>query len=765
MSRVRLPSTLAILVAAAAAAAIAARPARAQSIAGTVRSGGQPLVGASVRVLELDREIRTGAAGRFRFDAVPAGTYRVFVGLSGYAAQTDTVVVERAPVSLSFELQPSAIPLEQIVVSASPTARTADEEYQSAESKSRTDFDNTAGMSFAEKLSDLPGVNVRGNGSAPSRPILRGLGDNEVTVLENGLRMGDIATYDPAHATPIDALSIAQVDVVRGPSAILYGPNTLGGLVNLVTNLVPSAADHPMSGTVAVEGNSVSNEYSGYVHNVYTNGNSAFGVSAGGVHSGDIGIPRGTYTDPGTGAQFELSRIPQSDNTSSEAGAGYSYQGGFGMVGVGAKHYEMNYGIPGVPPNPDWENVPPTTSRISQQRNTAELRSLVNVAGGWAQRVKFNAAYNDYGHSEFPTAQDSSGVSDPQANHFHKTDVNAMLQIQQRAIGRWSGTVGLWSNLEHMSISGDQPLGPNSTTSDVAAFAYEEFHAAPHTRLQAGARVDLNGIQTHPYPASTDSVFRTSHESRRHSAFTASLGAVQDFSAHWIGSLSLARSFRAPTVQELFADGLDAPSGTYTVGTSTLGPETGLGVDASIKGDYGRAKFEFSPYVNYLDHYIYGFLRGDTIQDFPVRQFSSTRARLMGFEAAVTVAPAEHWAMRASSDYVNGQDTRAGVPLPFMPPLRGLVRASYENRRYDGMIEIRGAAAQHRLGDGDTPTAGYALLNLGVGMRIVSGGTVSRVSLHLDNAFDTVYRDNLSVIKDFVPQPGRGIRIDYELLY
>ncbi|HEU4990157.1 MAG TPA: TonB-dependent receptor [Gemmatimonadaceae bacterium] len=761
MSRARLAATLAFV----AAAILAPRWARAQSITGTVESGGQPLVGASVRVLELDRIVRTGARGHFRFDAVPSGTYRVFVGLSGYATQTDTVVVGRAAVTLVFDLRQTAIPLEQIVVSASPTARTADEEYQSAESKSRAEFDNAAGMSFAEKLSDLPGVSVRGNGSAPSRPILRGLGDNEVSVLENGLRMGDIATYDPAHATPIDALSVAQVDVVRGPSAILYGPNTLGGLVNLVTNIVPTASDHPMSGTVAVEGNSVSNEYSGYVHNVYSSGNSAFGVSAGAVHSGDIGIPKGIYTDPGTGAQFDLRRIPQSDNRSSEAGAGYSYQGDFGTIGVGARHYEMNYGIPGVPPNPDWANVPPTTSRISQQRNTAELRSLFNVAGGWVQRVKFNAAYNDYNHSEFPTAQDSSGVSDPQANHFHKTDFNAMLQLQQRAVGQWSGTVGLWSDVQNMTISGDQPLGPNSTTDDFAAFAYEEFHAAPRTRLQAGARVDVNGIQTQPYPASTDSVFRTSHESRRHSAFTASLGAVQDFTPHWIGSLSLARSFRAPTVQELFADGLDAPSGTYTVGTSTLGPETGLGVDASIKGDYGRAKFEFSPYVNYLDHYIYGFLRGDTIQDFPVRQFSSTKARLMGFEAAMTVEPADHWALRASSDYVNGQDTRAGVPLPFMPPLRGLVRASYENERYSGMIEWRGAAAQHRLGDGDTPTAGYGLLDLGVGMRLVMGGTVSELGLHLDNALNTLYRDNLSVIKDFVPQPGRGVRLNYTLLY
>ncbi|MDE3127237.1 MAG: TonB-dependent receptor [Gemmatimonadota bacterium] len=749
-----------------AAFAFAPRPAAAQTVSGAGRAGRQPIVGATVRLLELDRAERTDARGRFSFRDVAPGTYRIFVGLTGYEAATDTVQVAAGTVTADFALTATAIPLEQIVVSASPTARPADEQYQSAESMSREQFDNSPGTSFAEKISDLPGVSVRGNGSAPSRPILRGLGDNEVLVLENGLRMGDIATYDPAHATPIDAMSIQQIDVVRGPASILYGPNTIGGLVNVITNLVPTASDHPLAGTVALEGNSVSNEYSGYFNNVYTTGGSAFRVSAGALHAGDVGIPKGTYTDPGTGAQFLLSRIPQSDNRSSQGGAGYSYQGDFGTIGVGANHYEMNYGIPGVPPNADWLTVPPTTSRISQQRNTVEFRSLFNTGGSsWVERITADASYNNYNHSEFPTAQDSTGVSDPQANHFHKTSFNAVVQFQQRPVGGLSGTIGLWSDLQALTISGDQPLGPNSTTSDLAAYVYEEYRAGANTRLQGAVRYDFNAIQTDPYPQSTDSVFRTLDESRRHGAFTASVGAVQKLTPHLIGTLSVARSFRAPTVQELFANGLDAPSGTYSIGSAGLEPETGLGFDASLKGDYGNVTFELSPYANFLTNYIYAFLRGDTIQDFPVRQFASTTARLYGYEVAATVQLAPHWALRGSSDYVNAQDTRLDQPLPFIPPLRGLLRATYQDDRFNGMVEVRGAAAQNRLGDGDTPTAGYALLNLGVGMRLVHGGLVSNLGLHLDNALNTLYRDNLSVIKDFVPQPGRGIRLDYSLLY
>ncbi len=743
---------------------LAVRPAPAQTITGSVRSGGRPVVGASVRLLELDRVQRTGADGAFAFTQVPPGTYRVFVGAMGYASATDTVQVAGPTATASFDLKESALPLEEIVVSASPTARPADEQYQSAESKSRLAFDNGPGTSFAEKIADLPGVAVRGNGSAPSRPILRGLGDNEVVVLENGLRMGDIATYDPAHATPIDALSIAQIDVVRGPATIVYGPNTIGGLVNVITSLVPTVADHPLSGTAALEGGTGSDELAGYVNAVVSGAHSAFRVSAGGLHTSDVRIPSRTYTDPGTGAAFSLDRMPQTFDHSGEVGLGWSTQGDFGLIGIGGNLYRMNYGIPGVPPNPDWATVPPTTSRIAQRRGTVELRGLFNGGGGWLQRTRIDAGYNDYVHSEFPTAQDSTGVSDPEANHFHKRELNALLQIQHRE-GRASGTLGVWTDLQDLTIEGDQPLGPNSSTTGLAAFAYEELLAAPGTRLQAAARFDYNRIQTHPFAQSPDSVFRTLDESRLSNAVTASVGAVQRLGAGLTASLSLARSFRAPTVQELFANGLDAASGTYSIGTASLRPEAGFGVDASLKGDMGAVSFELSPYLNFIDDYIYGFLRGDTIQGFPVRQFAATRARLAGFEASAGIEPAPHLALRGSADYVNAQDTRLGVPLPFIPPLHGLLRATWQDERLSGSVEWHLAARQTRLGDGDTPTAGYTVLDLAAGVRLVRGRMVSVITLHCDNALNAVYRDNLSVIKDFLPQPGRSFRLDYELLF
>ncbi len=731
----------------------------------TVTSAGNPVAGATVRILDLDRANRTDSKGEFLFSNVPNGAHKVFVRCIGFASATNTVQVEDNTAETSFTLRESAIEAEEIVVSASPYARTADDQYQSAESKSMVELHQSSGSSYADKISDLPGVTVRGNGPAPSRPILRGLSDNRVLVLENGLRNGDIATYDPAHATPIEAASIAQIDVVRGPASILYGPSTIGGLVNIITNTIPSASTNPFSGTLSLSGNSVSDEYSGYFNGVYSNGGHAFSISGGGLHSQDIRTPEGIYTDPASGASFDLSRLPQSFDHASEAGVGYSYQGDFGMIGVGGKHYEMNYGIPGVPPNPDWMNVPPATSRIAQKRNSVELRSLLVVDGSLVKQVKFNANYVDYNHSEFPTAQDSTGVYDFLATHFHKQEFNATLQFQHQQLEKFQGTFGLWANTENLTLDGDQPLGPNSLTIGLAAYLFEEYLVNEATRFQVGLRFDYNRIHTKPDPTSTDSVFQTLDQARTSNAVTASLGAIHKFTDELTFSLNLARSFRAPTVQELFADGLDAPSGTYTIGTADLSPETGFGIDASLKGSFTNVSFELTPYVNLINKYIYGFLTGDTLFDFPVRKFTATNARLMGFEASFTVQPAQYLAVRASADYVNAEDTKNNVPLPFTPPLRGLLRVNYQSDVYTGVVELRLTAKQTRLGDGDTPTAGYGVVNIGAGIRWPQGGLLHNISVHCDNLLNQVYRDNLSVVKDFVPQPARGVRLNYDLLF
>ncbi len=759
------PFLLLLLAACVAAFTPARAAAEGANVRGVVRSAGAPVAGATVRILELDQSARSGASGEYVFTSVPPGTWTLYTSLVGYAAVTQRITVERAAINADVELKASALPLKTVVVSAAPTARLSDDAYQSTESKGLLDVQTSGGASWAERLSDLPGVTVRLNGSAAARPLIRGLGDNEVLVLENGLRMGDIATYDPAHATPIAAASVSQMDVVRGPAAILYGSGTIGGLVNMITNIVPVASDHAMSGTVTTEYNTGNDGIATYLNNVFTRDGQAFRISGGLVNSANVRIPSNSYVDEGSGIGFALDRLPQTFQRSAEVGAGWSLTGDWGTVGIGGRHYEMDYGIPGVPATANWLLAPPTTSRIKQDRNTIEMRAVYRPTDGFAKQWSLDAAFNDYNHSELPTEQDSTGVSSPQAVHFMKRTFNASLRLQHQSIGDLHGTVGLWTNMEDLAIDGDDPLGPNSFTLGFAGYAFEELAAGANTRLQAGLRFDYNSVHTRGDPASTNPAFRVNDQSRLSNAFTASLGAIQQLAPGLRATVSVARSFRAPTVQELFANGPDAASNSYTAGNTALDPEIGMGIEASLKGDFEHVSFELTPYLNTLDHYIYAYLRGDTLQGLPVRAFAQANAQFLGAEAAVTVQPLDHFAIRASADAVRAMDTDRSVYLPFIPPIRGLVRATWQDSRWTAMAEWRGAADQQRLGDGDTFTGGYGLFNASIGVRLVQGAMVHNLSLRADNIFNRDYRDHLSVIKDFLPMPGFALRLNYQVVY
>jgi iron complex outermembrane receptor protein len=231
------------------------------SIRGLVQSGGAGIVGATVQILELNRMTHTGASGDYLFTDVPAGRYRVFVRMLGYASMTREVHVGDSISNLFFNLTESALPGEEIVVSAVPYARSTSDQYQSVATVPMEELHESSGGSFAEEIADLPGVSVRYNGSAPARPMLRGLTDNDVLVTENGLRTGDISTFDPAHAVPIEPEAVERVDVIRGPASVMFGPNAVGGVVNVTTSLIPSASSTPVTGRFSVMGNTVSDLY------------------------------------------------------------------------------------------------------------------------------------------------------------------------------------------------------------------------------------------------------------------------------------------------------------------------------------------------------------------------------------------------------------------------------------------------------------------------------------------------------------------------
>jgi iron complex outermembrane receptor protein len=117
-------------------------------------------------------------------------------------------------------------------------------------------------------------------------------------------------------------------------------------------------------------------------------------------------------------------------------------------------------------------------------------------------------------------------------------------------------------------------------------------------------------------------------------------------------------------------------------------------------------------------------------------------------------------------------DSALGLParlgsrdLPLMPPLQGRVGARYERPRWFAGAGTRLAARQERLGDFETPTAGYAVGDLTAGVRVVAGARLHTLTLRVENALDTEFREHISRVKVIMPEAGRNVSLLYRVAF
>ena len=143
------------------------------------------------------------------------------------------------PVGLSTQIHLS----ESVTVS--PNARDTFESYQPASVLGGEDLQQRLGNTLGATLASEPGVNVRSFGSGNARPVVRGLDNDRVLILENGARTGDLSSQSADHGVTLDPATATQIEVVRGPATLLYGSSAIGGVVNLVSDEI---ATKPLSG-------------------------------------------------------------------------------------------------------------------------------------------------------------------------------------------------------------------------------------------------------------------------------------------------------------------------------------------------------------------------------------------------------------------------------------------------------------------------------------------------------------------------------------
>jgi len=293
------------------------------------QTNGEPIPGATITLNELSLAQATDVSGRFEFRAVPAGTYTLSVRSLGFARQTVTTE-HPAGNPVRIELAPSAIVGEEVIVTSSPIGRSI--QYQPAQAFNLESLQRSAAPSLGEILDGNPGVSTRSFGSAPARPVIRGMDGDRVLVLQNGERMGDLSSTAVDHAVALDPLAMDRVEVVRGPASLLYGSSAVGGVVNLFSSDMPREWIAGTNGSLATHVASVNDMGAGLIR--LQHGTDALAVTGRLIYrnGGDLRTPEG--------------RLPDTSLENLSYGGGLGYRIGNFETSFSVNGMDYTYGLP-----------------------------------------------------------------------------------------------------------------------------------------------------------------------------------------------------------------------------------------------------------------------------------------------------------------------------------------------------------------------------------------------------------------------------------
>ena len=525
---------------------------------------GDPIGGAIVQIDELRRQTTSTADGTFTFENVPSGTYHISVRSSGYSSRrTEVTVATTAVAAGDLRIDPE-LHFEEVVSVSSDAPRSQFEAFQPTSVLVGQELEKQLAMSLGATLENQPGVAARSFGPAPARPVVRGLDGDRVLILQDGQRMGDVSSQSGDHGVIVNPAAAQRIEVVRGPATLLYGANAIGGLVNVITEDIPTRPVDGATGNVTMDLGSAAKEAGGAGDVRVGNGMFAFHASGGGRRSGDVDTPEG--------------EVVNSQSRSGFGTAGLSWTGTRGYFGGSYGYDDTKYGIPVVEGG---------ILQLTPRRHSLSLRGGGQNLNGAFDAFRATLAVRRYKHDELEG--DEIGTA------FKNDTTEFEVMGSHRAAGRLKGSIGAWVLDRAFSAEGAEALSPPVDQNGFAAFLFEEV-TWPHVTFQFGGRVDRNTYS----PVDLDE--------RDFTDASGSVGLLLRPAAaddRFTIAASLARAARAPALEELYFFGVHHGNFALEVGNPNLESEHALGFDVSARWRGSRASGEITWFRNDISNFIF----------------------------------------------------------------------------------------------------------------------------------------------------------------
>ncbi len=668
--------------------------------------------------------------------------------------------------------------IEQTVIVTLPGPdRTTDELIGNATILDRGQIlDNLTG-SLGDTLDSKPGVSSTFFGQGASRPVLRGLGAERVQVLTNGIGVIDVSAASPDHQVTSDGIDADKIEILRGPAALVYGGQAIGGVVNVIDGLIAEELpDQPFSGDAYAAYNSVNDGSEGALRGTFVTGPLVLSLSVSGRDFDDYDVP-GFVESSALRASEEdeehededhdhdhdeeeeaRGTVPNSFLETETYSAGLSYVGSRGFIGVAVRNQTSLYGLPGSghahgEEDEDEGEEEEENPFIDLDQTRVEIRGGADLDTAIFNRVNAHISVSDYEHTEFEAPGEAGTMFDTDGY-----EGRIELDYGSESSG---GAVGVQFLDKSFSAVGEEAFVTPTDTTSGALFVYHATEYENGLGLEGGARIETVEVSN-----------QVGLGNEKFDLVSASLGIHKHLESGWFFGSSLAYSERAPSDVELYADGPHLATQQFEVGNANLDVERGLNLEGVARWNGDRVSGGVNLFVTEYYDFIY-LTPGQTFEDgalvtvaddLPVFTFVQNDVTFTGGEIYLEARAGNwigaDWTMDGSIEFVDAE-IDGGGNLPFIPPLTLNAGIDAKWGRVSAGADLTLAAEQDEPGAGQFPTDGYGLLDLKLAYDLGGFGFAregTSIFLQARNVTDEEARVATSVLKDVTPLPGRNIR-------
>ncbi|OGV76737.1 MAG: TonB-dependent receptor [Methylotenera sp. RIFCSPLOWO2_02_FULL_45_14] len=665
--------------------------------------------------------------------------------LEAFALKPMLIILATSFASHALAQEPNtAIDLPSVAVTGNPLGVGSDELVVPVSILSGRELSLKRESTLGDTLNGIPGVAATHFGPNASRPVIRGLDAERVRIMQNGIGILDASSLSFDHAVGVDPIVIEQIDVVRGPAALLYGGSAVGGVVNVIDHRIPKEKLEGITGRGEVRFGGAESQRNGAAVVDVGNGQFAIHGDAYSRKTSDLDIPGFSVSkrkNQADGTLRENRGMLVNSSAESDGGAlGASLTFDNGYVGTSYSTLNNNYGT-----------VAEEAVRIDMKSDRWDFASEFSDLGNIINRAKLRLAHTDYQHQELENGE--VGTT------FKNRGIEGSVEVGHAKIGNITGVVGFQFNNTNFEALGDEAFVPGVNTQNKAIYVYEELPINQH-KITFGGRIGHTSVDS-----KTDAKFGAG-QSNNFNPNSYALGGLYRFNPNWSLASNLSHNERAPSYFELYANGAHLATGQFEVGNSNFDKERSNGLDAQIRWKDGKNSFNFGAYYTRFSNFIGLLDTGNIDADsgLPVAQFSAFAATFKGFEAEGRFNVDDNLDLTLRGDYVRATNHDNRDALPRITPLRLGAGLHYQKNNWGARIDVLRAFNQSRTAPNELTTDGYTDVSA-----LVTYKLPTKVNLELfakaNNLLNQEIREHASFLKDLSPAGERsallGLRADF----